>query len=63
MGIIPQATSTGRRRKSLGRDCGKLSALKIAEGFPAIVGNSEVIRVPLSRQTGFKDHKPTSGQR
>jgi hypothetical protein len=35
MGSIPQATSTGRRRKSLGRGCGKLSALKIAGGFPA----------------------------
>lgn len=35
MGSIPQATSTGHRRKSLVRRCGRLSALKIASRFPA----------------------------
>jgi len=35
MGSIPQATSTGCRRKGLGRGCGNLSALRIAGDFPA----------------------------
>jgi hypothetical protein len=66
MGSIPQATSAGRRRPSLGRGCGKLSSLKIAGRFPAHRGNSEVIRIPLSTpsrgpETGIADHKPTSG--
>jgi hypothetical protein len=60
MGIIPQATSTGRRRKSLGRDCGKLSALKIAEGFPAHRRQFGTNPCPLEQTGGFEDHKRTS---
>lgn len=76
MGSILQATSTGRRRKGLGRGCGKLSALKIAGGFPAHRRQFGSNPCPLEHADGLREpqadfwtglprcslaeHKPTS---
>jgi hypothetical protein len=54
MGSIPQATSTGRRRKSLGRGCGKLSALKIAGAFPAYRRQFGSNPCPLEHADGLR---------